>query len=162
MEVNSIRLISNPFISAVSHDFFRSTVKDISAKRWGNIKTMMIDLGFLSLGFGLLMVPLQMVRFAAILLLGLGMSGIGVATIPFALNMVPLSRGGLGIGFYFGGAALAGALFNVYMSFATQVPLFPGWVVGLISLMSAIAVLGFSRSRINSISRSNQVLDLQI
>lgn len=133
-----------------------------AAQRWGNIKTMMLGLGVLSLGFGLLMVPLQMVRFAAILLLGLGMSGIGVGTIPFALNMVPLSRGGLGIGFYFGGAALAGALFNIYLSVAIQVPLFPGWVVGLMSLMSAIAVLGFSKSRINPISRSDQVLNIQI
>jgi MFS family permease len=123
-----------------------------TAQRWGNIKTMMLGLTLLGLGFGSLMVPLQMVRFAAILLLGLGMSGIGVATIPFALNMVPLSRGGVGIGFYFGGAALAGALFNVYMSVANQVPLFPGWIVGLISLMSAIAVLWFSKSRINQIN----------
>jgi MFS family permease len=123
-----------------------------TAQRWGNTKTMMFGLAFLSLGFGLLMVPFQMVRFAAILLLGLGMSGIGVATIPFALNMVPFSRGGLGIGVYFGGAALASALFNVYMSFANQLPLFPGWIVGLLSLMSAIAALWLSKSRINQIN----------
>lgn len=86
----------------------------------------MLGLGLLGLGFGTLMVPLSAVRLAAVLLLSLGMSSVGVATIPFALTMVPLSRGGLGIGFYFGGAALAGALFNVYMSHTNQIPLLLG------------------------------------
>ncbi len=118
-----------------------------AAQRWGNIPTMMLGLGLLGLGLGTLMVPLSTVRFVAVLLLGLGMSGVGVATIPFALMMVPLSRGGLGIGFYFGGAALAGALFNVYMSYANQLPLFLGWSVGLFSWVSAIAVLWVSKTR---------------
>jgi hypothetical protein len=60
--------------------------------------------------------------------------------------MVPLSRGGLGIGFYFGGAALAGALFNVFMSVARQLPLFPGWTVGLVSLTIAMVALWIGRS----------------
>ncbi len=120
-----------------------------AAKRWGNMPTLLLGLALMALGFGLLMVPIQLVRFGVIVLLGIGMSSIGVATIPFALKMVPLSRGGLGIGFYFGGAALAGALFNTYLSQATKVPLFPGWVVGLISLVSAIAVLWLGRSRID-------------
>lgn len=119
-----------------------------AAKRWGTMPTLMVGLTLLASGFGLLMVPLQLVWFVVILLLGIGMSSIGVATIPFALNMVPLSRGGLGIGFYFGGAALAGALFNTYMSQATKLPLFPGWVVGSISLVSAIAVLWIGKGRI--------------
>jgi MFS family permease len=120
------------------------------AKRWGNMQTLMLSLGLMALGLGLLMVPVRSIGFAAILLLGIGMSGIGVATIPFALNMVPLSRGGLGIGFYFGGAALAGALFNTYMSQATTVPLFPGWVVGLLSLVSAIVILSIGKSQIEA------------
>jgi hypothetical protein len=118
-----------------------------AAQRWGNIPTMMMGLGLLGLGFGTLMVPLPTVRLAAVLLLGLGMSGVGVATIPFALTMVPLSRGGLGIGFYFGGAAFAGALFNVYMAYANQLPLLLGWSVGLFSWVSAIAVLWVSKTR---------------
>ncbi|MBE9033302.1 MFS transporter, partial [filamentous cyanobacterium LEGE 11480] len=85
----------------------------------------------------------------AMILLGLGMGGVGVGTIPFALKMVPPSRGGLGIGFYFGGAALAGALFNVYMSNASKLPFSGGFVVGLFSLLVAIVALWISRSRVN-------------
>jgi Na+/melibiose symporter-like transporter len=114
------------------------------AKRWGNLQTMIGGLISLAIGFLLLMLP--GIQAVAVLLLGVGMSCVGVGIIPFALSMVPLSRGGLGIGCYFGGAALAGALFNVYMSVARQLPLFPGWVVGLFSLVSAMAALWLGRS----------------
>lgn len=123
-----------------------------AAKQWGNMQTMILGLVLLGLGLGLLMVPFEMVRFAAILLMGLGMSNIGVATIPVILNMVPLDRGGLGIGFYFGGSALAGAIFNTYLSQANKVPLVSGWVLGLLSLGSSIAILWIGRSRINQIN----------
>ncbi|MEM9136972.1 MAG: hypothetical protein AAGB01_06450 [Cyanobacteria bacterium P01_F01_bin.42] len=121
-----------------------------SAQRWGNLQTMIGGLMLLTLGFGLLMVSIPIVLKLAVVLLGLGMSGTGVATIPFAMSMVPLSRGGLGIGCYFGGAALAGALFNLYMALSTQLPVFVGWAVGIVSMAMAIAVLWISRSRINN------------
>jgi Na+/melibiose symporter-like transporter len=117
-----------------------------AAKRWGNLQTMIGGLISLAIGFLLLMLP--GIHPVAVLLLGLGMSCVGVGTIPFALSMVPLSRGGLGIGFYFGGAALAGALFNVFMSVARQLPLFPGWAVGLLSLVSAMVALWVGRSMV--------------
>jgi MFS family permease len=116
------------------------------AQRWGNLQTMIGGLISLSIGFLLLMLP--GIQAVAVLLLGVGMSCVGVGIIPFALSMVPLSRGGLGIGCYFGGAALAGALFNVFMSVAHQLPLFPGWVVGFISLVSAMVTLWISRSMV--------------
>jgi MFS family permease len=116
------------------------------AKRWGSLQTMIGGLSSLAIGFLLLMLP--GIHAVAILLLGVGMSCIGVGTIPFALSMVPLSRGGLGIGCYFGGAALAGALFNVYMSVARQLPFLPVWVVGLLSLISAIVALWIGRSMV--------------
>jgi Na+/melibiose symporter-like transporter len=118
----------------------------LAAKRWGNLQTMIGGLISLVIGFLLLMFP--GIQAVAVLLLGVGMSCVGVGIIPFALSMVPLSRGGLGIGCYFGGAALAGALFNVYMSVARQLPLFPGWVVGLFSLVSAMAALWIGRSMV--------------
>lgn len=116
----------------------------LAAKRWGNLQTMLGGLIGLAIGFLLLIVP--GLHAVAVLLLGVGMSCVGVGTIPFALSMVPLSRGGLGIGFYFGGAALAGALFNVFMSVAQKLPLFPGWAVGLVSLAIAMVVLWTGRS----------------
>jgi Na+/melibiose symporter-like transporter len=116
------------------------------AKRCGNLQTMISGLFSLAIGFLLLMLP--GVQAVAVLLLGVGMSCVGVGTIPFALSMVPLSRGGLGIGCYFGGAALAGALFNVYMSVARQLPLIPGWAVGLLSLVSAMIALWIGRSMV--------------
>ncbi|NJM95435.1 MAG: MFS transporter [Acaryochloridaceae cyanobacterium CSU_5_19] len=119
------------------------------AQRWGSLQTMIVGLVLLGLGFSTLIVPVPLIRSLAILFLGIGMGGVGVATIPFALYMVPLSRGGLGIGCYFGGAALAGAFFNVYMSRAIQLPLVPGWIVGLFSMMGAIAILWMCRTRIH-------------
>jgi MFS family permease len=116
----------------------------LAAKRWGNLQTMLGGLIVLAIGFSMLLLP--SIHAVAVLLLGVGMSCVGVGTIPFALSMVPLSRGGLGIGFYFGGAALAGALFNVFMSVARQVPLIPGWVVGLVSLAIAMVALWIGRS----------------
>jgi Na+/melibiose symporter-like transporter len=116
------------------------------AKRWGNLQTMIGGLISLAIGFLLLMLP--GIHAVAVLLLGIGMSCVGVGTIPFALSMVPLSQGGLGIGCYFGGAALAGALFNVYMSVARQLPLIPGWAVGLFSLAIAMVALWIGRSMV--------------
>jgi MFS family permease len=116
------------------------------AKRWGNLQTMIGGLISLAIGFLLLILP--GIQAVAVLLLGVGMSCVSVGTIPFALSMVPLSRGGLGVGFYFGGAALAGALFNVYMSVTRQLPLIPGWAVGLLSLVSAMVALWIGRSMI--------------
>ncbi|WP_310482912.1 hypothetical protein [Chamaesiphon sp. VAR_48_metabat_403] len=118
----------------------------LAAKRWGNLQTMLGGLIVLAIGFLLLVLP--GIHAVAVLLLGVGMSCVGVGTIPFALSMVPLSRGGLGIGFYFGGAALAGALFNVFMSVARQLPLIPGWVVGLVSLAIAMVALWIGRSMV--------------
>lgn len=118
----------------------------LAAKRWGNLQTMLGGLGLLSIGFSMLILP--GIQAVAVLLLGVGMSCVGVGTIPFALSMVPLSRGGLGIGFYFGGAALAGALFNVFMSVARQLPLFPGWAVGLVSLAISMVALWIGRSMV--------------
>jgi hypothetical protein len=118
----------------------------LAAKRWGNLQTMLGGLSILAIGLSLLILP--GINAVAVLFLGVGMSCIGVGTIPFALSMVPLSRGGLGIGCYFGGAALAGALFNVYMSFARQVPLFPGWAIGLLSLTIAMVALWIGRSMV--------------
>ena len=116
----------------------------LAAKRWGNLQTMLGGLTILAIGFSMLLLP--GIHAVAVLLLGAGMSCVGVGTIPFALSMVPLSRGGLGIGFYFGGAALAGALFNVFMSVARQLPLIPGWAVGLVSLAIAMVALWIGRS----------------
>jgi hypothetical protein len=116
----------------------------LAAKHWGNLQTMLGGLGLLAIGFLMLILP--GIHAVAVLFLGVGMSCIGVGTIPFALSMVPLSRGGLGIGFYFGGAALAGALFNVFMSVAHQLPLFPGWAMGLVSLAIAMVALWVGRS----------------
>jgi MFS family permease len=118
----------------------------LAAKRWGNLQTMLGGLSILAIGLSLLILP--GINAIAVLFLGVGMSCIGVGTIPFALSMVPLSRGGLGIGCYFGGAALAGALFNVFMSFAHQVPLFPGWAIGLLSLTIAMVALWIGRSMV--------------
>jgi hypothetical protein len=118
----------------------------LAAKRWGNLQTMLGGLGLLAIGFSMLILP--GIHAVAVLFLGVGMSCVGVGTIPFALSMVPLSRGGLGIGFYFGGAALAGALFNVFMSVARQLPLFPAWAVGLVSLAIAIVALWIGRSMV--------------
>ncbi len=118
----------------------------VASQQRGNLQTMLGGLIGLAIGFLLLILPGT--QTIAVLVLGLGMSCVGVGTIPFALSMVPLSRGGLGIGFYFGGASLAGALFNVFMSVAQKLPLFPAWTVGLVSLAIAMLALSIGRSMV--------------
>jgi hypothetical protein len=118
----------------------------LGAKRWGNLQTMLGGLIVLAIGFSMSILP--GIHTLATLLLGVGMSCVGVGTIPFALSMVPLSRGGLGIGCYFGGASLAGALFNVFMSISPQLPLFPAWTAGLVSLAIAMVALWIGRSMV--------------
>ena len=118
------------------------------SQRLGSLQTMIGGLVLLGCGFLGLLIPMGIAHIIAIMLLGLGLGAVGVGTIPFALRMVPPSRGGLGIGFYFGGAALAGALFNVYMANAKAVPLSAGFSVGCFSLIIAIVTLWNSRSRI--------------
>jgi MFS family permease len=123
-----------------------------AAQRWGSLQTMMGGLVLLGIGLFEIYVlpgPIGIAHSAAVIALGLGMSAVGVGTIPFALEMVSPSRGGLGIGCYFGGAALAGALFNLYMSNANQVPLSAGFIVGFLSLVIAIGTLSICRSRIS-------------
>lgn len=123
-----------------------------AAQRWGSLQTMIAGLVLLSVGLFEVYVlpgPIGIAHSAAVIALGLGMSAVGVGTIPFALEMVPPARGGLGIGCYFGGAALAGALFNLYMSNASQVPLSAGFIVGFLSLVMAIGTLSISRARIS-------------
>jgi MFS family permease len=118
------------------------------SRKWDSLQIMMAGLGLLSIGFLILLAPLDMTKSVAMIFLGLGFSSVGVGTIPFALKMVPPSRSGLGIGVYFGGAALASSLFNLYMSSIGNLSFSGGFMVGLLSLLMAIGTLSISRSHL--------------
>ena len=84
------------------------------AKKVGNVKTMLGGTGIVVL----LMLLLPLIGPNVILLAPLAISSSFIlnGTIPFALQMVPPDRGGLGIGMYFGGVGLAMSIFGSIFS----------------------------------------------
>jgi Major Facilitator Superfamily len=82
------------------------------AKKIGNDRAMLIGAGVTALLIALLAcvspTPLILLSLVAILLMGFSLVANGV--IPLALSRVPAERGGLGVGFYFGGLSATSGL----------------------------------------------------
>ncbi|BAY87366.1 major facilitator transporter [Calothrix parasitica NIES-267] len=101
------------------------------AKKVGNRKAMLGGTGVVVLL--MLLLPLVGANIILLATLAISSSFILNGTIPFALEMVPPDRGGLGIGMYFGGVGLAmsifGSIFNKPQTISPQ----------FAALMSAIA-----------------------
>ncbi|MBL1173771.1 MFS transporter [Pantanalinema sp. GBBB05] len=71
------------------------------------------------------------------LLLGIAFSPINNGTIPFAFSLVPPDRGGLGVGVFFGGSALAATLFGMAINqFGSVTPL-PATLGGILAFLIA-------------------------
>jgi MFS family permease len=87
-------------------------------ERWGLKRVLLGSLGLV----GLMLLTIARHGDSPLLLtftliLGVAQSFILSGTFPFALQQVPESRAGLGIGVYFSGAATAGALFGLVVQF---------------------------------------------
>jgi hypothetical protein len=62
---------------------------------------------------------------------------ITTGTVPFALSLVPPLRGGLGVGFYFGGFSLGMSLYSVVFVAPKVVPAVTTGIVGAIAFLVA-------------------------
>ncbi len=110
---------------AAAFMFFGTSAVGASAvaTKFGNDRTMLIGAGATALPIALLAfvspTPMAVVGLVAILLIGFSLVANGV--IPMALSRVPPGRGGLGLGFYFGGlsatSSLAASRFRAPLSF---------------------------------------------
>ncbi|MEL6460162.1 MAG: MFS transporter [Cyanobacteria bacterium J06621_15] len=89
---------------------FAALPAGLIAKKVGNLKAMLGGTGIVVL----LMLVLPLIGANMLLLAPLAVSSSFIlnGTIPFALQMVPPDRGGLGIGMYFGGVGLAMSIFG--------------------------------------------------
>ncbi len=101
------------------------------AKKFGNRKAMLGGIGAVVLF--MLLLPLVGANIAILAPLAISSSFILNGTIPFAIEMVPPSRGGLGIGMYFGGVGLAMSIFGSVFNQPKTIP------PQLAALMSAVA-----------------------
>lgn len=84
------------------------------AVRIGNRRAMLIGLGAM-IGFSglLLFIPSIVTALGMGIAIGVSFSLVSNGAVPFALTLAPVNKSGLGIGMYFGGAALAGGLFKL-------------------------------------------------
>ncbi|MDJ0616161.1 MAG: MFS transporter [Calothrix sp. MO_192.B10] len=82
----------------------------VIAKKFGNRNAMLVGTGVTILLMVLL--PFTGANIAILTPLAIAISFVLNGTIPFALEMVPSHRGGLGVGMYFGGVGLAMSIFG--------------------------------------------------
>jgi len=112
---------------------FPSLLAGVIAVRWGNQRTL---LGGLVATAVLLLVMVFSQGFvmvaATVLAVIFTNSLIITAVVPFALSLVPGPRGGLGVGFYFGGFSLGMALYSVVFVAPQVVPAGTTAIVGAI------------------------------
>lgn len=87
------------------------------AVRMGNLEAMLLGVGAIATSLAIMtFIHTTPVALGFAFLLGVSFSPVINGTIPLALSLVPPQSAGLGTGFYFGGAALAGTIFGVVMA----------------------------------------------
>ncbi|MEG4172217.1 MULTISPECIES: hypothetical protein [unclassified Microcoleus] len=115
-----------------------SLLAGVIAVRWGNQRMLLgglVATAVLLLGMvfsqGLAMVV------ATVLAVIFTNSLITTGTVPFALSLVPPLRGGLGVGFYFGGFSLGMSLYSVVFVAPKAIPAVTTAMVGAIAFLVA-------------------------
>jgi len=112
------------------------------AKKIGNRKAMVGGIGIAILL--MLLLPVFGANIIILAPLAIAISFILNGTIPFALEMVPAHRGGLGIGMYFGGVGLAMSIFgSVFTKPQAITPEF-AVVIGAIAFLIAFVCIIYS------------------
>ncbi|MDJ0675104.1 MAG: MFS transporter [Calothrix sp. MO_167.B42] len=113
------------------------------AKKIGNRNAMVGSLGVAILL--MLLLPVFGANIAILAPLAIAISFVLNGTIPFALEMVPSHRGGLGVGMYFGGVGLAMSIFgSVFAKPQAITPEFAA-VIGAIAFLIAFVCILYSR-----------------
>ncbi len=114
------------------------------AKKIGNRNAMLGSMGIAILL--MLLLPVLGANIAILAPLAIAISFILNGTIPFALEMVPSHRGGLGVGMYFGGAGLAMSIFgSVFAEPQAITPEFAAFT-GAIAFLLAFGCIIYSRA----------------
>lgn len=126
---------------------FASLLAGVIAVRWGNQRTL---LGGLVATAVLLLVMVFSQGFvmvaATVLAVIFTNSLIITAVVPFTLSMVPPPRGGLGVGFYFGGFSLGMTFYSVVFVAPKVVPAVTTAIVGAIAfLLAGVCVVAGDR-----------------
>jgi len=126
---------------------FASLLAGVIAVRWGNQRTL---LGGLVATAVLLLVMVFSQGFvmvaATVLAVIFTNSLIITAVVPFALSLVPGPRGGLGVGFYFGGFSLGMTFYSVVFVAPKVVPPGTTAIVGAIAfLLAGVCVVAGDR-----------------
>lgn len=108
------------------------------AVKIGNRSAMLTGFSILAVLLGL-MICVESLRsqVGMTLLLGIAFSPINNGTIPFAFSLVPPDRGGLGVGVFFGGSALAGTLFGMAINQFGSVAPIPAALGGILAFLIA-------------------------
>jgi hypothetical protein len=115
------------------------------AVKIGNRPVMVTGLGILAVLLGLMGLLQNMGWGMGIaVLLGIAFSPVSNGTIPFAFSVMPPDRGGLGVGMFFGGSALAGMLLNLAISQFGAVSLMPAVVGGTLAFLMAGLLIYYS------------------
>lgn len=117
------------------------------AVKIGNRPAMLTGLTVLAVLLGLMAV-VESLRsgMGMAVLLGIAFSPVSNGTIPFAFSLVPPDRGGLGVGVFFGGSALAATLFGTAVSQFGTVTLVPAALGGTLAFLMAGLCVQSSRS----------------
>ena len=126
---------------------FASMLAGVIAVRWGNQRTL---LGGLVATAVLLLVMVFSQGFvmvaASVLAVIFTNSLIITPVVPFALSLVPPPRGGLGVGFYFGGFSLGMTFYSVVFVAPQVVPAVTTAIVGAIAfLLAGVCVVAGDR-----------------
>ncbi len=126
---------------------FASLLAGVIAVRWGNQRTL---LGGLVATAVLLLVMVFSQGFvmvaATVLAVIFTNSLIITAVVPFALSLVPPPRGGLGVGFYFGGFSLGMTFYSVVFVAPQLVPAGTTAIVGAMAfLLAGVCVVAGDR-----------------
>ncbi|MDJ0798888.1 MAG: MFS transporter [Calothrix sp. MO_167.B12] len=107
----------------------------VIAKKFGNRNAMLVGTGVTILL--MILLPFTGANIAILTPLAIAISFVLNGTIPFALEMVPSHRGGLGVGMYFGGVGLAMSIFgSVFANPQAIIPEFAAFTAAIAFLLA--------------------------
>ncbi|WP_445246861.1 hypothetical protein [Microcoleus sp. OTE_8_concoct_300] len=126
---------------------FASLLAGVIAVRWGNQRTLLGGLVATAVLLLIMVFSQGFVMVAAIVLAVVFTNSLIItAVVPFALSLVPPRRGGLGVGFYFGGFSLGMTFYSLVFVAPQVVPAVTTAIVGAIAfLLAGVCVVAGDR-----------------
>lgn len=126
---------------------FASLLAGVIAVRWGNQRTLLGGLVATAVLLLVMVFSQGFVMVAATVLAVIFTNSLMItAVVPFALSLVPPRRGGLGVGFYFGGFSLGMTFYSLVFVAPKVVPAVTTAIVGAIAfLLAGVCVVAGDR-----------------